>query len=53
MIIGKRFGISKVGRSYVIAREAGKDVINYVRDELEAAYVRRRTRQFPRAVRDG
>lgn len=38
--------ISKVGRSYVIARESASEVINRVREKLEDAYLRKRTRRF-------
>jgi len=38
--------ISKVGRSYVIARENAPEVINRVREKLEEAYLRKRTRRF-------
>ena len=45
-IVRKICEMSKVGRSYVIARESASGVINCVREKLEEAYLRKRTRRF-------
>lgn len=45
-IVKKVCEITKVGRSYVIAREGAREAINRVREKLEETYLRKRTRRF-------